>query len=421
MHRACLSQHLLPDHAGHGLLLMKRLCPNDRLAGMLEHQAGAPMAMGVALADTTAGGAWSSVSSSVPASAIAHPVLCPHQALLGTTLGRAGRFHAMRCRGNGCTRALDKSDARRCSCCFTKHAPGHLPAWHDGDSWGRARRARSSCAARQARRRRLCHAALRVPGPAAHHTARPGRSPDSEASSGVSSAVAWMRKAARVAVVNSRPSACVDDAAKFHRPSSRPPTSSVGALKLSTCCRTPRAPGGTSASCPRRQPSLSAPAPPPPLHNAFFFQKLPPLSAKTALWCAPAKLCVPTLSATALWGAWRQRAGRALSRAERGAGCGRDLPGPTPCATAVASSTEDCMSVRTAVSAAGHGGPGRPYKYLHDTRRPQCVGATRTDSCCRQSLQHHGFKEAFCLTDYQETNCRWTLLEVQEVLCGSCI
>jgi hypothetical protein len=75
MHRACSPQHLLPDHAGHDLLLVECLCPHDRLAAMLEQQASAPMAMGVALADTTAGGAWSSVSSSVPASAIAHPVL----------------------------------------------------------------------------------------------------------------------------------------------------------------------------------------------------------------------------------------------------------------------------------------------------------------------------------------------------------
>lgn len=36
----------------------------------------------------------------------------------------------------------------------------------------------------------------------------------------------------------------------------------------------------------------------------------------------------------------------------------------SPCATADASSTEDWISVRAAVSAAGHGGPGRPYKYL---------------------------------------------------------
>lgn len=41
-----------------------------------------------------------------------------------------------------------------------------------------------------------------------HQTARPGRSPDSVARSGVISAVAWIRNAARVALVNSSPSAC---------------------------------------------------------------------------------------------------------------------------------------------------------------------------------------------------------------------
>ena len=44
--------------------------------------------------------------------------------------------------------------------------------------------------------------------------------------------------------------------------------------------------------------------------------------------------------------------------------CGRPSGRPAPCATADASSTDDWIIVRTAVSAEGQGGPGSPYRNL---------------------------------------------------------
>ena len=74
--------------------------------------------------------------------------------------------------------------------------------------------------------------------------------------------------------------------------------------------------------------------------------------------------------------------------------CGRPSRLPAPCAAADASSTDDWMSVRTAVSAAGQGGPGRPYRNLAQQgfrarvimfRRDATAGATHAASASDSS------------------------------------
>ena len=57
--------------------------------------------------------------------------------------------------------------------------------------------------------------------------------------------------------------------------------------------------------------------------------------------------------------------------------CGRPSRAPEPCAAADASSTDDWISVRTAVSAAGQGGPGNPYRNLHFYCRQRCNAERR--------------------------------------------